>query len=81
MAKMESPAGDMEIRMLSMDREGNKLIVIGQMGIWDAKIYFEPAEVVQLMRLLFKFSVIQYLFMLPFAYLAEVQCKRKPVNQ
>lgn len=71
----------MEIRMLSMDREGDKLIVIGQMGIWDAKIYFEPTEVVQLMGLLFKFSVIKYLVMLPFTYWADVRRKRKTVTQ
>jgi hypothetical protein len=80
MANMESPAGDMEIRMQSMQTEGNKLIVIGRMGIWDAKIYFEPTEVVQLMGLLFNFSVIKYLLKLPFTYWADARSKRKTVT-
>ena len=69
MAEMVSPAGNMEVKVMSFSREGNKLIAIGQMGVWDAKIYLTPKEVLHILRLMLNFSMIGYIVALPFLYL------------
>lgn len=75
MAKMVSPAGEMEVRILEVNQNHNRLILTGQMGIWEAKIYLEPEEVVQTIRLMTKASVLQYLLKLPLVYLARLRKK------
>jgi len=72
MAQMVSPAGDMEIRMLGFGRDGGKLVVVSQMGVWDTKIYFTPGEVFYLLRLMLNWSVLGYVIALPFFYLSTI---------
>jgi hypothetical protein len=71
MAEMISPAGNMEVKVLSFGRDGNKLVAIGQMGVWDAKIYITPKEVFQIMRLMLNASILGYIATLPFLYFAS----------
>ncbi|MGQ9647410.1 MAG: hypothetical protein ACUVWO_12845 [Thermodesulfobacteriota bacterium] len=71
MAKMVTPAGDMEVKILEVNRNGNTLTLTGQMGIWDAKIYLEPREVIHTVRLMMNVPVLLYILKLPFAYFAE----------
>jgi hypothetical protein len=75
MAKMVSPAGDMEVKILGIGRDGNKLTLSGQMGIWDAKIYLEPGEVIHAVRLMMNVSILEYILKLPFTYFAELRKK------
>ena len=76
MAKMVSPAGDMEVKILGISQEGSKLTLTGQMGIWDAKIYLEPEEVIHAVRLMMNVSILLYILKLPFTYFAERRKKR-----
>jgi len=76
MAKMISPAGDMDINIQGVGREGNKFTVTAQMGIWDSTMYLEPGEVFNMLKLMMRPSVLGYLFMLPFIYLAEKRRKK-----
>ena len=76
MAKMVSPAGDMEVKILGIGQDGNKLALSGQMGIWDAKIYLEPGEVIHAARLMMNVSILKYILKLPFIYFAELRKKR-----
>lgn len=69
MAEMVSPAGNMEVKVLGFSREGSKLIAIGQMGVWDAKIYMTPKEVFHVLKLMMNLSMIGYVVALPFLYL------------
>ena len=71
MAEMVSPAGNMEVKVLSFGRDGNKLVAIGQMGVWDAKIYLTPKEVFHIMKLMLNLSILGYVAALPFLYFAS----------
>lgn len=66
MAEMVSPAGNMQVKFIGLGTEGDKLVMTGQMGIWDTKIYLTASEVSQMLKLAFKTSVIGYIFKLPF---------------
>lgn len=77
MAKMVSPAGDMEVRMLGFRRDGDKLLITGQMGVWNAKIYIGPGEVVNTFKLMLNFSMLRYAIMLPFIYFKDTSNKQK----
>lgn len=65
MGKMLSPAGDMEITMLDISRDGDDLVITGQLGIWDAKIYLGPKEIISVIKLMLKGSVLGYIVSLP----------------
>ena len=66
MAKMASPAGDMEMKIDSIGVAGDQMVIGGKFGVWDAKIYVGPQEVVQLMRMIFTPQVIGFVLRLPF---------------
>jgi hypothetical protein len=66
MGKMISPAGDMEITMIDIDRDGDELVITGQMGIWDAKIYLGSNEIISLIKLMLKRTVVGYILSLPY---------------
>lgn len=72
MAEMVSPAGNMEIRMLGFSREGNRLVVISQMGVWDTKIYFTAGELFHLLRLMLSWQALGYWIALPFFWLGSL---------
>ena len=72
MAEMISPAGNMQVKFTGLGREGEKLVLKGQMGIWDTQIYLTAPEVRQMLKLAFKTSVINYMLKLPFL------ARRKP---
>ncbi len=77
MAKMVSQVGHTEIKMLSFSREGDKFVVISQMGIFDAKIYYTPKEVFHVLRLILNFSVLKYMIALPLLYLRSLTRHKK----
>jgi len=77
MAQMVSPAGEMEVKISDIKRVDNQLVVTGQMGVWDSKIYIPPEEVGQLIRLMLNLSFFLYAVTFPFIiYLKEVLKRR-----
>ena len=77
MAHMVSPAGDMDVKMTRISSEGNQLVLEGQIGVWDAHIYFQPAEVAHLARLMLNPSFLKYIVILPFIWLAHMFKRRR----
>ncbi|MDD5038396.1 MAG: hypothetical protein PHN78_03670 [Dehalococcoidales bacterium] len=77
MAKMVSPAGDMEVKIRGLGCDGNKFTLVGQIGVWDSTIYLEPGEVLQLAKLMLKPSLLLYIITIPFHCIAENQQKKK----
>ncbi len=47
MGKIVSPAGEVSFEMKSLNREGQNLVVIGTMGVWESKIHLTPDEVMR----------------------------------
>ena len=78
MAQMISPAGEMEVKISDIKRADNQLVVTGQIGVWDSKIYIPPEEVGQLIKLMLNLSFLLYIVTFPFIYLKGVLKRGKP---
>ena len=66
MAKMCSPAGDMDMSIASIDAKEDQMVITGKFGMWDADVYVGPREMRQMIRMAFKPSVISFVARLPF---------------
>ena len=64
--KVVSPAGDFEITVNNSTVEGDMIVIEGQMGVWDSKIYMSPSDVLQFGKIFLNPSVILYLLKAPF---------------
>ena len=42
--KVVSPAGDFEITIEDSSVEQDSIVLKGQMGVWDSKIYLKPSD-------------------------------------
>ena len=69
--KVVSPAGDFEILIRKADIEGESIVVKGQMGVWDSKIYLDPRDIWLFISLFFRPSVLFFLLKLPFRLLLK----------
>lgn len=67
--KVVSPAGDFEILIKEAEVEGNSVIIKGQMGVWDSKIYLSPSDLWLFVSIFLRPSVLLYLLQLPFRIL------------
>ena len=64
--KVVSPAGEFEITVDSSSIEDGKIVVKGQMGVWDSNIYMETSVVLQFTKIFLNPSVILFLLKAPF---------------
>ena len=64
--KVVSPAGDFEITVNESTVEDGKIVVKGQMGVWDSKIYMEFSDVIQFTKIFLNPRVILYMIKAPF---------------
>jgi hypothetical protein len=71
MARMVSPAGDMEVTFLQVDGLKNQIVVVSKFGVWDSKIYLSPGEVAHIIRLMLKPSVLLFLLRFPFLFIGS----------
>ncbi|MBI2869818.1 MAG: hypothetical protein HYX96_08345 [Chloroflexi bacterium] len=69
MARMVSPAGDMEVSLSRLSRCGNQFVITGQIGIWDSDIYFTPEETMRVALRMLRLSLLAYFAALPFVVL------------
>lgn len=63
--KVVSPAGDFEILIKEAEVEGKSVVIKGQMGVWDSKIYLSPGDLWLFTSLFFRPSVLLFLLKLP----------------
>lgn len=71
MAKMVSPAGEMQVKMLSISATKDQMVISARFGAWDSQVYFSVDEVSHLIRLMLNSSVILYLLRFPFIYMSR----------
>jgi hypothetical protein len=64
--KVVSPAGDFEIKVSDSSVEGEFVVLSGQMGVWDSKIYLTPADIWQFASIFLRPAVILYILKMPF---------------
>ena len=61
-----SQAGEFEINIIGFEREGNELIMVGAMGVWEARTHVTPKDAVNVVwKLISSASFWGYAFMLP----------------
>ncbi len=65
--KVTSPAGDFEITIISTDVEDNHIVIKGQMGVWDTKIFMKPSDVFAFLRIFLTPKVVWFLVKSPFS--------------
>ncbi len=64
---IKSPAGDFPITIDSFDTEDGKLVIVGRMGVWDARTYVESGEFLRVFgKLLFSPAVLWFAIKAPF---------------
>lgn len=64
--KVVSPAGEFEFKVKKSAVEGEHIVMIGQMGVWDSKIYLTPGDIWRFTSMFLTPSVILFILKLPF---------------
>ncbi len=70
-------AGDFDISVAGFEIEDGQLVMIGTMGVWDARTYVTARDLLGVVGKLLRFSVIFYLIRVPFLALAGDPSKKK----
>ncbi|MBI4228478.1 MAG: hypothetical protein HY693_02025 [Deltaproteobacteria bacterium] len=79
--KVKSPAGDFEFVVKDSSVEGDFVVLKGQMGVWDSKIYLSPSDIWLFVSIFLRPAVLAFLVKLPFRYLFGPDAKRKEDNE
>ncbi len=64
-------AGDFEISIQGFETEGGHLVMVGKMGVWDARTYIPPRDLLRLLSKLMSPSVLLHLVRLPYLLVRE----------
>jgi len=64
--KVSSEAGDFDITVKDASIEGDFVVLTGQMGVWDSKIYMTPGDIWQVTSIFLRPAVILYILKTPF---------------
>jgi len=65
---IKSPAGEFPITIDRFEIEGSELVIVGKMGVWDARTHVEPRDFLQILAKLFLSpAVLWYALRAPFA--------------
>jgi hypothetical protein len=73
--KVSGPAGDFDIVIKDAGTEGDFLVLQGQMGVWDSKIYLSPGDIRLFVSILIRPSILLFLLKLPLRFLKGGQNK------
>ncbi len=72
---IKSMAGEFDISIEGFEIEGRHLIMVGRMGVWDARTYITGSELLTVLGKLIKPSVLLGLITLPFR---RIKAEPKP---
>ena len=64
--KVVSPAGDFEITVQESMIEDDHIVIKGQMGVWDSKIYMKPSDVLTFTKVFLNPKILLFLIKMPF---------------
>ena len=64
--KVVSPAGDFEITVQESMIEDDHIVIKGQMGVWDSKIYMKPSDVLTFTKVFLHPKILLFLIKVPF---------------
>ena len=74
---IKSMAGDFEISIVRFETEDGHLVMVGKMGVWDARTYVTPRELVAVLGKLLNPAVLFYLIRLPYLLFTVKSSKPK----
>ncbi len=63
---IKSPAGEFPIEIAKFETEDGYLVMVGKMGVWDARTYITARELLGVFAKLLNPVVLMYLVRLPF---------------
>lgn len=63
---IKSPAGEFPIEIAKFETEDGYLVMVGKMGVWDARTYITARELLGVVGKLLSPVVLMYLVRLPF---------------
>ena len=64
---IKSPAGEFPITIERFEIEGSELVIVGKMGVWDARTHLTPRDFLHVARkLFFSPAVLLYALRAPF---------------
>lgn len=75
--KVISPAGEFDFIVKGSSVEGNFVVLKGQMGVWDSKIYLSPGDIWHFVSIFLRPAVFALLVKLPFKYLFGHDAKKR----
>jgi hypothetical protein len=75
--KVISPAGEFDFMVKGSSVEGNYVVLKGQMGVWDSKIYLSPSDIWLFVSIFFRPAVLLFLVKFPFRYLFGHDVKKE----
>lgn len=62
---IKSIAGDFELIIDKIEVEDRSLVIVGKMGVWDARSYLTAREVIAILGKLMRVQVLGFLLTLP----------------
>ena len=68
---IKSMAGDFEIAISGFEVEGRQLVMIGTMGVWNARTYMTAREMLAVFGKMLRPSILLFLITIPFRAMAE----------
>jgi hypothetical protein len=74
---IKSPAGEFPITIDRFEIEGSELVIVGKMGVWEARTHVEAGDFLRILGKLFLSpAVLLYALKAPF-----VAARRRPGNE
>jgi hypothetical protein len=64
---IKSPAGEFPITIERFEIDDGQLVIVGKMGVWDARTYVEPRDFLRIVgKLIFSPAVLLFALRAPF---------------
>lgn len=71
---IKSQAGEFEIGITKFELEGDELVMVGAMGVWQARTHVTPRDAVTVLRLLLTSGAVwAFVLKLPFLLMRRAQ--------
>ena len=75
---VRSQAGEFEVNVMGFELENDDLVMVGAMGVWEARTHIGPQESLAILcKVLCSSAVWRYLLFLPLRLIRRSRSKRK----
>lgn len=74
-------AGDFDISIKEFEVKNGRLVMVGTMGVWDARTYMTPRDLVSVFAKLLRPGILFYILRLPFLIFARKPHEPVPIDE